>query len=234
MTLILFPLSLEFELVERTTQLTTFLISISLSSTLILSISKIGTEQLLTSLLQNFFRLNQKEKEFKEALKIGFRTNTLLLLNFIVTFTLCSFLYFQKSFDGAINWLISLGITLAFLVLQIFVYRFVAFITGTKEIVEGISIINKNTWQFGGILMLALSYVWILDAKNYKVYGFVLLGILLLMLLLRIIKGILFSFNRRISWYYFILYLCTLEILPTIILLKIAFSKISLGNVMVE
>ncbi len=234
MTIFFIPLSLEFELLERNTQLTTFLLTISLCSTLILGISTLGSQRFLTSLFQNFIRLNQKEKEFKESLKIGFKANSLLFLNFIVSFTLCSFLYFQKSYNWEFNWFISFGITLAFLVLQIFGYRFVAFISGTKEIVEGISIINKNTWQFGGILMLSLSYVWILDANNNETYSYILFGILLLMLLLRITKGILFSFNKRISWYYFILYLCTLEILPTIILLKIALSKISLGNVMVE
>lgn len=236
MTILSLPLSVEFELLERNTQLTTILLTISLCSTLLVGISTFGAQRLMTSLFQNFIRLNQKEKEFKEALKIGFGANALLFLNFIVSFTLCGFLFIQKNsnIEGIVAWFISFGVTIAFILLQQIGYRFVAFLSGAKEIIDGISNINKNTWQFGGIMLLTLSYTWILDGNNFKIYSYIFLGILLLMLFLRIVKGILFSFNRRISWYYFILYLCTLEILPAIVLLKVAISNLSLGNVMVE
>lgn len=234
MTILSLLLSVEFELLERNTQLTTILLTISLISTVLVGLSTFGVQNLMVSLIQNFFRLNQKEKEFKEALKVGIGSGALLFLNFIVSFTLCGFLFFQNNFDGLLTWLISFGITFSFIILQIFGYRFVAFVSGTKEIVEGISIINKNTWQFGGILLLMLSYLWILDSKNEMIYRIVFISVIGFMVLLRVIKGILFSLNRRISWYYFILYLCTLEILPAIVLLKVAVSNLSLGNVMVE
>jgi len=234
MTILSLPLSVEFELLERNTQLTTILLTISLISTVLVGLSTFGVQNIMVSLIQNFFRLNQKEKEFKEALKIGIGSGIILFLNFIVSFTLCGFLFFQKNFDGLLPWIISFVITMFFVILQIIGYRFVSFITGTKEIIEGISIINKNTWQFGGVLMLMLSYLWILDSKNELIYRLVFISIIGFMLVLRILKCILFTFNRRISWYYIILYLCTLEILPSVILLKVAISNICLGNVMVE
>jgi len=47
------------------------------------------------------------------------------------------------------------------------------------------------------------------------------------LLVWRIVKGLLLAVQLRYKWYYLILYLCTLEILPLLILSKLAWYNFS-------
>ena len=118
--------------------------------------------------------------------------------------------------------------SLVFLFIQQFGYRFVSFLSGEKEVSEAVTTINRNTWQFGGMLLLILSILWILNFKHAEVLSYSFFILLFLMLILRMIKGLLLTFKKRIKWYYFILYLCALEILPAFIFLKLAFGYFQL------
>jgi len=111
-----------------------------------------------------------------------------------------------------------------FIFIQQFGYRFVSFLSGETAVLDNISTINRNTWQFGGILLLILATIWTLNLQLYKIMSFCFLIILFLLLILRIVKGLSLTFKKRIKWYYFILYLCALEILPAFIFIRLAFG----------
>jgi hypothetical protein len=217
-------LSPEFKLLEREAQMSTILLSIAIVSFLFVGWSGMRTNGFLNLLVKNFFRLSPKEKEFKETLKINFGATLLLFLNFFIALSLCFFLLLSQHISKVESSLFALLASAVFLVIQQFGYRFVSFLSGEKEVTEAITTINRNTWQFGGILLLVLATTWTLNPKFHEGFGYSFVFLLFLMLVLRMTKGLLLSLKKRIRWYYFILYLCTLEILPAFVFIKLAFG----------
>lgn len=217
-------LSPEFKLLEREAQLSTVLLSIVIFSFILIGWSGMRTNGFLNLLIKNFFRLSPKEKEFKESLKINSGATLLLFINFFIALFLCFFLFLNEHVSKWESAVFSFVTAIVFLFIQQFGYRFVSFLSGEKDVAEAITTINRNTWQFGGMLLLALATLWILNPKHTVVLNYSFFTLLFLMLILRMIKGLLLSFKKRIRWYYFILYLCTLEILPAFIFLKLAFG----------
>jgi hypothetical protein len=132
------------------------------------------------------------------------------------------FLVFQNYLTVWNASLLAIVSSFLFLFLQQFGFRFVAFLAGVNDITDAIVSVNRNVWQFGGIVLLILATIWTLNLNQNTILTIIFFVILILMLLLRIIKGLLLSFKKRIRWYYFILYLCTLEILPAFVFIKLA------------
>jgi len=228
MILFLIPLSPEFKLLEREVQMSTLLLSIAIFSFILIGWSCIRNNGFLNLLIKNFFRLSPKEKEFKESLKINFGSSLLLFINFFIALSLCFFLLFNEKISRWESVFFSIITSLVFLFIQQFGYRFVSFLSGEKEVSDAVTTINRNTWQFGGMLLLILSILWMLNLKHAEVLSYSFFILLFLMLILRMIKGLLLTFKKRIKWYYFIFYLCALEILPAFIFLKLAFGYFQL------
>ena len=215
-------LSPEFKLLERETQLSTQLLLIVIFCFFLIGWSGMRTNGFFNLLVKNFFKFSTKEKEFKETLKINFGSNLLLTINFFLSLSLCVFLVFQNYLSVWNASLLAIVSSFLFLFLQQFGFRFVAFLAGVNDITDAIVSVNRNVWQFGGIVLLVLATIWTLNLNQNTILTFSFFVILSLMLLLRIIKGLLLSFKKRIRWYYFILYLCTLEILPAFVFIKLA------------
>jgi hypothetical protein len=228
MILFSIPLSPEFKLLEREVQMSTLLLSITIFSFILIGWSGMRNNGFLKLLIKNFFRLSPKDKEFKESLKVNFGSSLLLFINFFIALSLCLFLLFNEQISRWESVFFSITTSIVFLFIQQFGYRFVSFLSGEKELTEAVTTINRNTWQFGGMLLLMLSTLWILNLKHAEVLSYSFFILLFLMLILRMIKGLLLTIKKRIKWYYFILYLCALEILPAFIFLKLVFGYFQL------
>jgi hypothetical protein len=220
----LIALSSELKLLERETQISTLLLCIAIFSFVLVGWSGMHTSGFLNLLVKNFFRISPKEKEFKESLKINFGATFLLFINFFIALSLCFFLVLNEKLENGEAAILAIISSTLFSLLQQFGYRFVLLLSGEKEVSEAITTVNRNTWQFGGILLLLLATVWSLNSEHRELLNYCFFILLLFMLILRIIKGLFLSFKRKIRWYYFILYLCALEILPAFVFFKLAFG----------
>jgi len=214
-------LSIEFELLERVKPMSTFIMLIILCSFLLVAWSGRQINGYFQLLFKNFFRFVPKEKEFKESIGFSLGSNFLLFLNFFISLSLCLFLFTKGFIATDESIFLSLIFSTLFILIVQFGFRFIGYVSGETSIIESSSQINKNTFQLGGIFLLVLATVWILNEKNSIVFSYLFVGFMIFILLMRVIKGILLVLKRRIKWYYFILYLCALEILPAI-----AFSKL--------
>ena len=78
-----------------------------------------------------------------------------------------------------------------------------------------------QSYRFGAlflvIVIILLSYTGILPVKDLIVSGIIIAG---LIYLIRVIRLLIIFLNRNISIFYLILYLCALEILPVLIIVK--------------
>ena len=81
-----------------------------------------------------------------------------------------------------------------------------------------------NTFIFNkviAILLLPLSlFVFYTDGILMEVFQWIAFGAVFLILILRLIRGFVFSFKRGVSIFYMFLYLCALEMAPLILLYR--------------
>ena len=151
------------------------------------------------------------------------------ILNLISFFTIalsayCGAFYYNLipyNISGIIFWLISLGLIISAVTLRHIVCIIVGNVSGERELfIEYLHVVYQF-YRFSALLLIVIiilmSYTVLLPISLSITSGFVVLG---LMYLIRVLRLMIFFINRNISIFYFILYLCALEILPVLVLVK--------------
>jgi hypothetical protein len=210
-----------FELLDRQTHLTSILLFVILACSAIVGAGRINNPNFFTAISTGFFKFKAQDKSFNENLRISQGASIALVINFIISISLCFFLMlFEEnnySFATISGFLLVGFLTL----LQQIGFRITSIFSGQSGISEGGALITRQIWYFSGILYLLLSLLWLLNMKFKTVFVIVFITILAISSLIRILKGLLFAFWGGFSWYYIFLYLCTFEILPVFILNKL-------------
>lgn len=142
----------------------------------------------------------------------------------INTFTYFSFLQFDIIPEG-INkfyvWIISLGIIITSLTIRHIVCVLTGNISGENEAFREYLAGIYQSYRLAGIIsfifVILISYTFILPEKVFFITGF---SMIILIYFIRLIRLLIIFINRHISIFYLILYICALEILPVVILLK--------------
>ena len=122
---------------------------------------------------------------------------------------------------GIIFWIISLGI----IVIAVTIRHIVCMITGNvsgeneafREYLLGVYHSYRFSALFLFVIIILMSYTVIFPQRVYFISGIIVLGT---MYLIRVIRLMIIFINRNISIFYLILYLCALEILPVMVLVK--------------
>jgi len=230
MNLSLLLIQSNFELHERETHLTSLLLFVVLLCCSVVGAGRINNTSFFSTISAGFFKFKPQDKSFNEGSRISQGAMIALFVNFVISLYLCFFLLF---FNGEnYNFALISGGLMAFgyLFMHQFGFRLAALFSGQTEISENGAQITRQIWFFAGVLLLLLALFWILNMRYKSVFLLVFIVILITSSILRIARGLLFSFRVRFSWYYIFLYLCTLEILPVIILNKLIqmYLKVSL------
>jgi hypothetical protein len=142
----------------------------------------------------------------------------------IALFTYCVAFFYNLipySISGIIFWLISLCIIISAITLRHIVCVIVGKVSGERELfIEYLHIVYQF-YRFSALILIVIiilmSYSVLLPISTSINSGIVVLCI---MYLIRILRLMIFFINRNISIFYFILYICALEILPVLVLLK--------------
>lgn len=151
----------------------------------------------------------------------------ILYLNFIITggvffFQLNSFYKFL-SLNLSPLLLLSLLIFCIFLFdfLRRFIIRILGFIFNEKELADEYFFHLKSIYAFTGLLLLpVITFIGYIEIhlKPFFIYSGLL--IIIIAFLLLIYKGTTILIKRKVSFVYVILYLCALEIIPILLLVK--------------
>lgn len=219
--MLIIPLS-QFELIERNTQTNSYLLVIVLMCFAFIGIARVAQPDIITHTLAGFFKMKRVENPGFESSKMLPSLNALIILNYLFSFSTCLFLLLNPLFDLQKAIWIALIIVGTISVLHVLNFRLVAVLTGESMIIEAMGTINKQVWSFGGFLFIALALIWILNQEYQLYFEKVFIVIYFIIFTWRISKGFRLSLQLRYKWYYLILYLCTLEILPILIFSKIA------------
>jgi hypothetical protein len=75
-----------------------------------------------------------------------------------------------------------------------------------------------NIAQFSGLLFSVIGLFWIMSPGADKLFLSLFLAVISLKVLSRLLKNSMAVLGNGVRWYYIMLYLCTLEILPLFVL----------------
>ena len=124
-------------------------------------------------------------------------------------------------FKGIIVWLISLGIISSAVTLRHIACLITGEASGEQEAFREYLLGIYQAYRFGALFLfmifLLITYTRILPVQGLILTGIIVVGLLYLF---RFIRLLIIFLNRNISIFYLILYLCALEILPVLIIVK--------------
>ena len=154
------------------------------------------------------------------------QSTILNLISFLTIslFAYCTAFYYgviPNNSSGIIFWLISLGVIIASVTLRHLLCVLTGRISGEEEVfieyLHGVYQFYRFSALIIIVIIILMSYTVLLPVGPGIILGFIVLG---LMYLIRVVRLMIFFIARNISIFYFILYLCALEILPVLVLVK--------------
>ena len=148
------------------------------------------------------------------------------LLSFLIiglfVYSVVSYYNFMPSGSkGIMTWLIGLLIISSAVTVRHLLCVITGVVSGQQEVFREYLLGIYQSYRFGAIFLFAfiilMSYTVILPDVDYIIAGIIIIG---LVYFIRVIRLVIIFLNRSISIFYLILYLCALEILPVLILVK--------------
>jgi hypothetical protein len=183
---------------------------------LFLAIAIKNNEKIVRGLPRVFMFSVQTEMKLKEIMRLGSLSSLLLTFNFLALFGVCTYLLLSSltTLDIYVAITLSVLIPSLLLILQVMPAYFVRFISGESLPMISLTGNTLTGYQIGSVFLGIISTVWILNPhyQNYAITSFLLVFIILQVA--RLIKNTHLLLSSGISWYYLMLYLCSLEILP--------------------
>lgn len=188
-------------------------------SFVIITFSKFQNQSIFNSLFKLIFANKNFEQILKEDLKIASSGSIALIINYFLIVSTCVFLSIEAKMDISTGKaiFISLGIPTAVFLFQIISLALIGAVTKETKIITAPLLETTVISEFIGFLLFFLALIWVLNPR-YTDYFLLTFGfILCLGFLIRFIKSLSSVLRKGVSWYYIILYFCTLEILPFVI-----------------
>lgn len=208
------------ELFLRQSNLSQMVVPVVVFSFVIITFAKYQNNSIFRSLLKLTFANKNFEQILKEDLKLGSFSSVALIINYFFIISTCVFLSIQatmREMSMTFSILISLAIPVGVFLLQIVSLWIIGIITKELKLIVTPLLETIVIIEFIGFILFFLALIWVLNPQfsNYFLWAF---GILLAFgFFLRVFKSLFSVLRKGVSWYYIILYFCTLEILPLFI-----------------
>lgn len=207
------------ELTDKSGTFGTFQLFFLLVSLLLIIMAKAANTQSYSVVLKLFFLPRKAENRIKESWPLFSSPAWFLSLNFVITLAHSLYLtYSELEGESWLAMLISVAIAFGFFFLAFLSMALIAFVTGVKGIYQTPM---QTTWvlpQFVGIVFFLLNLIWVLNPEFSDYLKLAFLIFFFLLHIKRVIRSSFFLLKNGIEWYYILLYLCTLEILPLSVL----------------
>lgn len=193
------------------------------ASFLLIACAKLYKADVFANLRLVVFRNRNLIQLIRENFNFGHIGNYILLVNFWLQCSMCLFFTFdyfsQRSLLPMVPfWQITLLPCLFFAWQVVGLYGVTA-LTGAKNIRQENGYNFILIPQFFGLLFFPISLIWYLHPDISYCLLPIFLCFLAILILFILIRGIIFSWQQGMPLYYIILYICTLEILPLVVLL---------------
>lgn len=205
----------ELELIIRTQLFPNWLYFVFPLGIVLFSILKMRREFVFTNLKTGFFKSIKSVHFQPEEFRFFGLTNGLLVLNYFVTS--CALIYMIiLSQELEAMWLIYLPFLFYFY--HVIILFFLGFVSNEFKRIKDTILIMGFSVYFLGLVYLPIILIWLLNPG----YSTQIINISIILFLVSysicIFRGIFVAITNKIDWYYIILYLCTFEIAPLVLI----------------
>lgn len=204
-----------------------WIIGIILIAAFLFSLIRASTKSALPEVTRFFLLRGTNDLSSRNTGELFHWQSTVLnLISFltIALFAYCAAFYYNfipDNISGIIFWLISLVIIISLVTLRHIVCVIVGKASGEEEVfieyLNGVYQFYRFSALILIVIIILMSYTVFLPIGLSIISG---LFVLALMYLIRVARLVILFINRNISIFYFILYICALEILPVLVLVK--------------
>lgn len=205
-----------FELVERASQMNSYLLFISLLALTFVAYARIGTPDAIALSWKRFWKMSRTESFGFDDDKIRPETQTLLLTNFFIAFSLSVYLFMRSYYPKEQAALLALVLVFIYILFQMLNFRIALLITDQWKLATQLADINKQIWSFTGLVYLSLTFMWLINGEAHLALRSIFLVVMFAAYIWRQVKAWRACRQANLEWYYLILYLCALEIIPVL------------------
>lgn len=189
---------------------------------------RITYQRRLQRLFSSLLRLQILRQIMREELVFSHRASILLFLNFVMLSSLILYLAFKyygwpMPFEGGVlNYLICSGGIAGLYYGKLAANKFLRWLLRDqglmREYLFEVFLVNKVAGIVALPIALALVFFNVADFERLL---WLVVALAFLFLAYRLLQGLRMTVGQSVSWVYIILYLCTLEITPFLILIKV-------------
>ncbi|MDB2697603.1 DUF4271 domain-containing protein [Crocinitomicaceae bacterium] len=185
----------------------------------LVGVVRVVNQDLIWGVFTCLFVRPSSSTNFRETMGIMGKTYWLLVLNYAIISSVFALLVIQRL---ALEWhpLYILAPMIIFLH-PIVALMITSFFTGEwRRMRENIQVINMS-YQLMGLVLIPLTIILLLNPAFFYQIAYVGAIIFLVFYVVRLYRGGSYAIQNNIPWYYIILYLCSLEIIPLAVFYKL-------------
>lgn len=161
----------------------------------------------------------------RETMPLGKPSSLLLLLNYVLSAGAICYLYVQSTDTIQLpNNTLAFLLPISLLAWNLLSFQLTRWLTGSAGVFEAPVTFKIVGAQFLGLIYFFCAVLWMFISGEGTLFAQIALILFLMESFFRIIKSVNLVLKRGVSWYYIILYFCTLEILP-LLMIYIALTR---------
>ena len=183
-----------------------------------IGLSRLMSPNLFSITFRDFWSLKFFSDSFIGSDNLSSATHALLTINLFVSANICLIAGLQGTLPLELLIKKSFFMLTAFFLIQQIGFRLISFVLKETIFKRNLLVITQQTWNFLGFVLLLLGTLILLNEKYTYAFKPLIYIVLLLIPFVRIVKGLIYARSNNYHWFYIILYLCTLEILPLVII----------------
>lgn len=205
-------------LIPRETSFNWILGIILFASLMILAVARARQANVYYAISVGLIKTQSVRVFFREVMPIRSVGSILLLLNYCVSTGLLVYLVGgHVGLDDFTSRILALIVPAGLFFFHFFSLVFSGWISGEMEVFRIPVIMKVVGAQALGIIYFIVATLWILQPDYVDVIFQVVIWIFLVEAIFRILKSVWVVLRQEVTWYYIILYFCTLEILPFLV-----------------
>lgn len=208
-------LDIPIALIEKPSNYNVILGSILFIAFCMVSFARMSKPLLFKNLFVSWTKTQNLSAYIKESMPLNKSGSLLLMLNYFISGSVLLFLKLQEfNLEFAHLLLLSLLTPIVLFVLGLLGFMITGAITGEARVLREPLYMRIIGAEISGILFFIASVVWMLNVDMVQIVWQTTIFLFCAEYLIRILKSISVVYTNGVSWFYIILYLCTLEILP--------------------
>lgn len=217
-------------LTERSTNYSYLIIAALGLCLLLISAARLRQREIFLILGQNTFFFQSLSEQYKNGIRENPLSSIFLVFQYIIISG--TYIYWYNHFSlvdfNTYQTIVLTTFPAILLVYHLFTISLAGTITGFAQVIQEVNQLTLTMAQTAGIVILIEFFFIYFQPELITESKLIIGGTFLFFIVLRIIRAFYHAIQLGVSWYYIILYLWTLEILPLLIAIKLVFpSEIS-------